>query len=192
MIMVLPMACLAIGAVVAGLVGSPWLHHAFFRLMGEADVHEGLDVPLLVGSTAVAALGIWLAWTIGVKRRNLLPAGLRPLGSTLYTWAANKYYVDEVYDRTIIQPFLAATRWLARFDLGVIDGAVNGAGDFAAFVSRLKERFDQLVVDRIVNGTASIIRRCGSALRWIQTGIIQQYLLVVVVSLVVLSLILRR
>ena len=190
--MVLPMACLALGAVIAGLFGSPWLHHAFFRLLGETELHEGLDVPLLVGSTAVAALGLWLAWTVGLKRRNLLPAGLRPLGSTLYTWAANKYYVDEFYDCVMLQPFLAATRGLARFDLVVIDGAVNGAGRAAAFVSRLKERFDQLVVDRIVNGTAQLIRGCGAALRRIQTGIIQQYLLVVVVAIVTLSLILRR
>jgi len=37
----------------------------------------------------------------------------------------NKYYVDEFYDRVIIQPYLFATRALAWFDTNIIDGFVN-------------------------------------------------------------------
>jgi len=191
-VMVAPMVALAIGASCAGLLGSPWLHRPFFALLGEGLSHEGIDVPLLVSSTLLAGVGIWLAWTVGVKRRNLLPSGLRPLGSRLYQLAAHKYYVDELYERCIIQPFFAATRGLSRFDQQVVDGAVNGAGRAGWQVGQWKERFDRLVVDRIVNGVAQTIRGAGTALRWIQTGIIQQYLLVVVVAVVVLSAILRR
>jgi NADH-quinone oxidoreductase subunit L len=192
MIMVAPMAVLGAGAAFAGLLGSPWLHHPFFRLLGETHVHEGLDIPVLVLSTAAAALGIWLAWQVGVRRRNLLPEPLRPLGSRLYRLAANKYYVDEAYDQWIIRPFLAVTEALARFDLRVIDGAVDGAGRAGWSLGLLKERFDRAVVDRFVNVLALAVRETGGALRWVQTGVIQHYLLVVVVAVVVLSVVLRR
>jgi len=192
LVMMLPMSVLALGAVGAGLAGSPWLHQPFFRLLGVTDVHEGIDVFILTSSTAAAAMGIWLAWTVGLKRRVLLPAGLRPLGHRLYELAAHKYYVDEIYERFLINPFLAATRGLAQFDLRVIDGAVNGAGSASVLLSRWKERFDRAVVDRLVNGLASTIRQAGSLLRWIQTGVIQQYLLVIVVAVVVLASVVRR
>jgi len=42
----------------------------------------------------------------------------------------NKYYVDEIYDATVIQPILVTSReglWKI-FDLGVIDGLVHGLG----------------------------------------------------------------
>jgi len=191
MSMVLPMVVLAIGAVVAGLLGSPWLHQPLFHLLGGVEPHGGLDVPILLWSTLMAAAGIWLAWAVGVRHARLLPWWLRPLGTQLYTLAAHKYYVDEAYQRLVIAPFLAATRALARFDLRVIDGAVDRTGAAGWSVGQWKERFDRLVVDRIVNGLAQTVRGGGAVLRLVQTGIVQQYLLVVVVAVVTLSLVLR-
>ncbi|MBI4342491.1 MAG: NADH-quinone oxidoreductase subunit L [Candidatus Omnitrophica bacterium] len=192
MIMVLPMAMLGLGAIGAGLAGSPWLHHPLFRLLGETHVHEGVDVPILAWSTVAAALGLGLAWVVGVQQRYLLPPALRPLGSQLYRLAANKYYVDELYDRFLIRPFLDLARGLAGFDQRVIDGAVNGAGRVGWGLGELKAWFDQAVVDQLVNGLARTVRGAGATLRWIQTGIVQQYLFVVVMAVVVLSALLRR
>ena len=191
-IMVGPMAVLALGAVAAGLTGSPWLRHPFFHLLGVSNAHDHIDVPALLWSTAAAGMGLWLAWTVGLKRHRLLPDGLRPIGARLYTLAVNRYYVDECYERFIIKPFLAMTGWLFRMDQQVIDGAVNGAGAAGWSLGQWKERFDRVVVDRLVNGTASAVRAIGSSLRGMQSGIVQQYLLVVVVSVVVLSFVLRQ
>jgi NADH-quinone oxidoreductase subunit L len=191
-IMVAPMALLAVGAIGAGLAGSPWFHHPFFHLLDATEAHEGIDIPMLWWSTLAVGIGIWLAWTVGVKRLNLLPVSLRPLGTRLYVLAANKYYVDEFYGWMIVQPFLAATRALSRFDLQVIDGAVDGAGGVGWSLSQWKDRFDRLVVDRIVDGIAQTVRGLGAVLRWIQTGVIHQYLLVIVTAVVVLSVVLRR
>ena len=49
----------------------------------------------------------------------------------------NKYYVDEVYDATIVQPIkVVSTEGLWRgFDVKVVDGAVNGAGYLVSGVS---------------------------------------------------------
>ena len=191
-LMVFPMTMLGIGAVFIGLVESPWLGHPFFHLVGDPHVHERIDPLVAVLSTVSLAIGLGLAWVVGFKRRNLLPAALRPLGARLYTLAANKYYVDEFYAACVIRPFFAATRALYGFDQRVIDGAVNGAGAIGWWLGQAKAEFDRTVVDRIVNGIAQTIRGIGATIRWIQTGFVQQYLFVVVVSVIVLSLVLRR
>lgn len=191
-IMTLPMAVLAVGAAAAGLLGSPWTSQPFFRLLQEHHLHEGLDLPVLWLSTLVVVSGITLAWVVGVKRRNLLPQGLRPLGSALYRLAFNKYYVDEAYQVVLIGPCLALARALGRFDIAIIDGAVNGVGRLGAWASRAKAWVDHAIIDGAVNGLAWIARWVGAQLRQAQTGIIQQYLLVVVVSVVVLSVMLLR
>jgi len=188
----IPLLLLALGALGAGLTGSPWLHHPLFHLLGEADVHEGFDLPVLLLSTIAAGAGIWLAWTAGFKRTALLPEGLRPLGGRLYRWASHQYYVDEAYERWLIRPAARLARRLSRFDLRVIDGAVDRAGRVGWTVGAWKERFDRLVVDGFVNGVALTVRGFGAVIRWIQTGVIQQYLFVVVAAVVALSFMLKR
>jgi NADH-quinone oxidoreductase subunit L len=191
-VMVAPLLLLALGALGAGLTGSPWLHHPLFHLLGETEVHEGIDMPVLVLSTVAAGAGIWLAWTVGFRRANLLPAALRPLGAHLYRWASHKYYVDEAYERWLLRPCARLAQRLSRFDLQVIDGAVNGAGRAGWVLGAWKERFDRLVVDGLVNGLALTVRGFGAVIRWIQTGVIQQYLFVVVAAVVALSFLLKR
>jgi NADH-quinone oxidoreductase subunit L len=64
----------------------------------------------------------------------------------------NKYYVDEIYDALLVRPTYALSRWCARvFDLGLIDGAVNGVGE-------------------MVTGWARGLRR-------VQTGLVMNYAL---------------
>lgn len=189
--MVLPMTVLALGAAFVGLVESPWGGHPVFHLLGDPHVHDSIDPAVALSSTGALVLGLSLAWAVGLKRHQLLPVSLRPIALRLYAWAAHTYYVDEGYERLIIKPFLAMTAWSARFDQRVIDGAVNGAGAAGDFVSRWKERFDRVVVDGLVNGVGATVRGIGTVLRLIQTGVIQQYLLVVVAAVVVFSLVLR-
>ncbi len=190
-IMLIPMAVLALGAVFAGLLGSPWLHQPIFHLLGSKRLHEGIDVPILLLSSGAVAVGFALAWLSGFKRQLHLPESLRPLGQFFYRLSVNKYYVDEAYDRWIVQPFQAATRRLSQFDQRVIDGSVNGVAELGWKLGQGKERFDAKVIDRLVNGIASSTRRMAMGLRLIQTGVIQNYLLAVVVSVVVFAWLLR-
>ena len=188
-VMVLPMAVLGLGAIFGGFLGSPATHYAFFHFLGEHVSHEGVDLPLLAASALAAALGFFLAWQIGLQGRVPLPAGLRPLGHRLYELAYHKYYIDELYDLAIIRPFLAMTQALSRFDTSVIDGAVNGAGRLGWELGQLKQRFDQTVVDGFVNGVARAAQRLGALGRQLQTGVIHQYLLVVIGAAVTIALI---
>jgi len=189
--MLVPMVALAVGAACAGFVGSPMARHAVFHLLGAAEVHGGIDVPILVWSTLAFVLGIGLAWVVGYQRRTFLPAAAQGMGRQLYRWAAHKYYVDEAYQRFLITPFVRATQRLSQFDQEVVDGAVNGAGRAGWSLGQWKAWVDQQVVDRFVNALAWSVRGVGAGLRWMQTGVIQQYLLVVVISVVLLSVLLR-
>ena len=190
-IMTIPLALLAVGAALVGFLGSPVAHQWFFQLLGAHELHEGLDVGMVLISLAVAGYGIWLAWQVGMKHRRLLPAVVQPLGRRLYTWAAHKYFVDEAYDRLIIQPVLRGCQALLRFDLRVIDGAVNGAGASGWRLSQLKDWIDRNVVDGLVNGVAQFVRAVSTAGRRIQTGLVHHYLLGVVAAVVILAVWLR-
>jgi hypothetical protein len=43
------------------------------------------------------------------------------------------------------------------------------------------------VVDGAVNGLATAVRTVGATVRWIQTGVVQHYLFIVIVAVVLLS-----
>ena len=80
-------------------------------------------------STLVAFCGIGLATFMFLKRPDVaetMAVQFKPIHRLLL----NKYYVDELYDATIVQPVQAVSRealWRG-VDVGVIDGAVNGVG----------------------------------------------------------------
>ena len=95
-------------------------------------------------SSGIAIVGIAIATVIWLRKRAVADAMARTF-SPLYKLLLNKYYVDELYDATIVQPIKAASteglwRW---FDVRVIDGAVNGAAS-------------------IVDGSAGVLRRLQS------------------------------
>jgi NADH-quinone oxidoreductase subunit L len=110
----------------------------------------------------------------------------------VYLLAAHKYYIDELYEAVIINPVLALTRWAFRFDQRVIDGAVNRTGSAGLSLSALKGWIDQHILDGLVNGMAFTIGRTGAVIRLIQTGLVQNYLLIAAGGAVILFLFLRR
>ncbi len=96
-------------------------------------VHEGehggaAGVMLLVLSVIVVAAGILLAWFMYMAA----PVKAETIGqprTVLVRLLLNAWYVDWLYDRAIVRPLYALSVFLARvFDLGVIDGLVNGLG----------------------------------------------------------------
>ena len=91
-----------------------------------------------------------------------LPGKLTSALGGIYTLVYNKYFVDELYDGTVVRPLMEGSRavlWHG-LDQGVIDGAVNGAG----------------------TGSRSI----GGILKHIQSGNIRTYATWVVVGSVIL------
>ncbi|MDP2054022.1 MAG: NADH-quinone oxidoreductase subunit L [Acidobacteriota bacterium] len=98
--------------------------------------HAALELTLMAVSSLVAFAGIGLATFLWLKRKDI-PAQMATQFSGVHKLLLNKYYVDEVYDATIVQPIKVVSQeglWRG-FDVKVVDGAVNGAGYFVSGVS---------------------------------------------------------
>ena len=90
---------------------------------------------------------------------------------------SHKYYVDELYDATVISGTFASGRGLWAFDRRVVDGAVNGTGWVTIISSWLSGLTDTHVVDGVVN---LVGRACEEASFWfrkLQSGLVQNYAL---------------
>ena len=101
-----------------------------------AGDHAALEWTLMGVSSLLAFAGIGLATFLWLKNRQI-PDRMATQYGGVYRLLLNKYYVDEVYDATIVQPIkVVSTEGLWRgFDVKVIDGAVNGAGYLVSGVS---------------------------------------------------------
>ncbi|MFH1858393.1 MAG: NADH-quinone oxidoreductase subunit L [Candidatus Omnitrophota bacterium] len=183
---------LAILAASGGLLGFPPEQGALHRFLGptfgaghEAPPFSSLNVMLMGSSVAVAGLGWFFAWLLYQKRKDL-PAKMVARMTALYRLLLHKYWVDELYDKTV----LAFSRWLtaasSNCDRLVIDGAVNGIAHMALVLSRAKDFFDQKIVDGAANGLARWTQRGSGRLRRIQTGGVQNYALTMAGGIVVL------
>jgi len=98
--------------------------------------HTALELTLMGVSSLLAFAGILLATLLWLKNRQI-PARLAAQYPGVHRLLLNKYYVDELYDATIVQPIkVMSTEGLWRgFDVKVVDGAVNGAGYLVSGVS---------------------------------------------------------
>ena len=135
-VMTWPLVVLALLTLVAGFaIGIPSEHGTPFErfLSPVLPVHETehggvAGIMLLVLSVIVVVAGILLAWFMYVATPVKAEAVDRP-SSALHRLLLNAWYVDWLYDRAIVRPLYALAMFLAGvFDLGVVDGVVNGLG----------------------------------------------------------------
>ncbi len=133
----------------------------------------------LVFSLTLATLGVLLATLIYLKKA-ISADKLKTVFGPIYTLLWNRYYIDNLYVNVLVQKVLL--RWnqlLATFDDKVIDRIfVDGWADVVMVIKSVVAKFDDLIVDRIlVDGTGQITALGGWALRIVQTGKVQQYLM---------------
>ncbi len=146
--------------------------------------------PAMFASLIVAGLGILLAFVFYQWRKvdaDKLAESIKPI----YKFSLNKWYLDELYNTTVISGTLVLARFLSLFDGKVVDGAVNGAGHSTKFISRLGGWFDTFVVDGFVNFTAFVSGFIGLSFRRLQTGKVQTYLVLVIFSVIIILLVIR-
>ncbi len=124
-VMLVPLAVLALLSIAGGfLFRVPEMLGTFFHAE-EAPENE----LLMVVSTCAGLLGIFLAWLMYVARPGMADAFAKSVRG-LYALVYNKYFVDEVYDATVVKPVIGGSRvvlWKG-VDAGLIDGAANGIG----------------------------------------------------------------
>jgi len=118
-----------------------------------------------------------------------LVAGQRdPLERMGVVWTVlrNKYYIDEIYHATVIRGAIGLANVCFRFDSGIVDGTVNLVGKLTERWSHVSGLFDTYVIDGIVNGVGRVTSAVGQELRYIQTGRVQNYMIIVVISVLLL------
>jgi NADH-quinone oxidoreductase subunit L len=150
-----------------------------------AAVQHGVgEIPLMLLSEALAFAGILLAWFLYLKRTEL-PARLAASWSWLYRLVVNKYYVDELYDALFVNRAKDLGTTLGSFDSNVIDGfGVDGSAWLTRFTSSLSIWWDTWIVDGSVRLGSRIIWVLSYPVRMIQTGLVQSYMLLIVIGLV--------
>ncbi|MEO7091645.1 MAG: NADH-quinone oxidoreductase subunit L, partial [Polyangiales bacterium] len=106
-----------------------------------------------------------------------------------YTLTQNKYYVDEIYQATIIRLVLRTRMVLSGFDKYVVDGLVNFAGVAMRATAWLNGMIDHLFVDGAVRGVSEGLLAVGSRVRKLQTGKVQNYILAALGGVAIFALI---
>ena len=173
-----------------GALFPSWIEHftePYVEYMGVHALHPKFSsVPLLV-SIVVAlgglAVGLWV-YARGYPAGQIDP--VRKVLGPVWVLFHHKYYVDELYDHTVV----AFTRGFSKFlywvdDLWVIDPIVDLVGKIGVWLSVFLAAFDRYVVDGAVNALAWIADRMGAVLRLTQNGQVQVYLVVVAVSVTI-------
>ncbi len=151
---------------------------------------EEAHIPALTLSLILASLGIFIAFVFYQWKKvdvDKMVNSIKPL----YNLSYNKWYFDEIYDATIVALTLLLSKFLAWFDLTVIDGIVNGTAAITLEVSKWSGKFDNVVVDGFVNAMAYISGFIGLIFRRFQTGKVQTYIVLVIFSLVILLFIFK-
>jgi NADH-quinone oxidoreductase subunit L len=166
-LMTVPLIILAILSIIGGFVGVPEV----FAKGGDKITeflspviakHEGHEVShsteyMLMGlSTGLVILTIVFAW---FRFKNYQPKEERGFGKVL----ENKWYVDEMYDRIVVNPL----------------------SKLAGFLNNFFERF---IIDGIVNGVGRAVNYGSRQLRLLQSGQVGSYVLLMVLSILILLL----
>jgi NADH-quinone oxidoreductase subunit L len=166
--MTIPLIALAILALVGGFLGIPevmisnanWLEH-FLDPVFASGVRQTAEIPastewMLMGISTILALVIVL---YANSRFSKNPELGEPVG--IGKWMRDKFYVDEIYDALIVKPLNA----------------------FAGFLNRVIENE---VIDGLVNGTGRLVQYGSRQLRYLQSGQVGAYVLLMVVGIVIL------
>ena len=165
-VMWVPLAILAIPSALIGLALLSWkghdsaFHHfigGVFSHHGEKAAHHADNVLLFMAiSSIVGIAGIALAW---VKYRDWTP--LAQPQSAIHKLAAEKFYVDEIYNAVFVQPIKKVSQFV------------------------LWRGLDVSIIDGTVNGVAFVVRTVGGSLRRFQTGVVQSYIVSMVIGIII-------
>jgi NADH-quinone oxidoreductase subunit L len=198
--MTLPLVILAFFAVTYGWVGIPehfpalgglvpnWFHEFVGGTLAEhPEAVEFNWIPLLT-SLVVALGGLGLGWLV---YRNVNSAAEDRLQIPVLK---NKYYFDEIYDRVFVKPaYWFSENVVYKFmDQGVIDGILHIFGPVTDRLgSFIRNYFDLPVINRFFgDGSAEVTYWFGGKLRAVQTGRIQQYLMLALVVFIAIGAVL--
>jgi NADH-quinone oxidoreductase subunit L len=150
--MLVPLAVLAVGSIVAGWVGVPAFllgggeGTAIERFLAPATMATGVREGTLGSSTELLLTGLSVAVTlVGVGLAGIVFLGdgvlpiVREFVAPFRHLFANRWFLDEWYGVSIVRPVSRISTFLAAFDIGVVEGtssmvssSVTGLGGMVA------------------------------------------------------------
>ncbi len=179
-VMTIPLIILAVLSVIGGYIGLPevfsgehgnifhnWLEPVYapaIDKLGYFGSHTHLEeILLMIISVALALTAIYFALKIYTKKPGIA-VDVSNKFKGLYNLLLNKYFIDEIYEATIIQPIQKGSEKI------------------------LWKFTDNIIIDGAVNGVAKIMNKGSSVIRKIQTGITQFYAFIMVLGIAVVLL----
>ena len=136
-----------------------------------------------------AFAGTILAWLLyGLRIVN--PAEIGRQLSGLHHFLTEKWQFDTLYDVMFVRPTRVVATWAAAVDRVIFDGFLHGATRAAVSVSRWDRRFDEGVIDGLVNLVGESVYSVGRSLRHVQTGRLRQYVVFLAMGVMVLFVLL--
>jgi NADH-quinone oxidoreductase subunit L len=169
--MTIPLIVLAFLSIVGGMILG-WPHHHFLAAWlapifpemhgvpeAQYEISPNTEYILMFVSSAIAALGTWLAYQRFFKRGLAADAEFAERSPAIAAGMENKWYVDEFYGKVIVRPVerLSTILWK------VVDATIDGIAALIGYI------------------TAAI----GDLLRFFQTGNVRNYALMFFAGVVV-------
>jgi NADH-quinone oxidoreductase subunit L len=174
-VMTVPLILLAVLSAIGGFIGIPevfsgehgnllhsWLAPVFHdaeRKLSIYGLHTHFEeLLLMVISVAGAGLSIFAARYIYINR-TVIAERYSSRYKRTYSILQNKYYVDEAYDKMIINPLVKGSEKIL---WGITDNRL---------------------IDGIVNGTAGVVISISESIKKMQTGVAQFYAIIMLVGI---------
>ena len=200
--MTAPLVILSFFAVTYGWVGIPehfpvlgslvhnnnWFHEFVGSTLAEHPETLEFNIVPLLTSLVVALGGLFFGWLVYRNIQSVADDKLQ-IG-----FLKNKYYFDELYDFLFVKPiYWFAENVVYKFmDQGVIDGILHIFGPATGGIgSFIRNKFDLPFINRLIgDGSADVTYWFGGKLRAVQTGRVQQYLMLALVTFIVIGAVL--
>ena len=177
-VMAVPIIILSLITLFFGLAGGPLIH-----ILGGGE-EEGIPLPYLSLLFPLGGfLSAYLIYSLSWDRERVMEL-LRPFHTAL----VRRLYIDDFYIAVLVKPMFYISKLFATFDLKGVDGLVNSVGRVTLIASYFQGWFDKYVVDGFVNATAWITGAFSFLLRYLQSGLVQFYLLIALLGLILFLL----
>ncbi|BAZ81910.1 NAD(P)H-quinone oxidoreductase subunit 5 [Sphaerospermopsis kisseleviana CS-549] len=138
--MTLPLLVLAVPSILIGLVGTPYANYfeqfiyspneTLAEVMEKATEFDPHEFYVMAGSSvAISVVGITLAVLMYLARK-IDPSAIASKIKSLYELSLNKWYFDDIYHQVFVLGLRRVARQVMEVDFRVVDGAVNLTGFF--------------------------------------------------------------
>jgi NADH-quinone oxidoreductase subunit L len=136
-----------------------------------------------------AYIGTTVAYLFYCKK-SIDPATVKAQFTSIHEFLVRKWQFDELYDAMFMRPVHVIAKWCTGFDKNVLDRFLHSLSSLTLSVSQIDRRFDEVVVDRIVNVCGEVTYAAGRTLKGVQTGSLRQYVMFIAAGVVCLFVVL--